>query len=142
MTLELWARRRATTASAQLLLGRRPCAARARSRTRMGMPHLTLDLRDAFRAGVVDAVLAEHAAGLTPNPCVRCNGHVRFDAMLELARAARRARRSPPATTRASTGDGAGLLRAAADPAQGPDLHARRARARRRSRACASRSAS
>lgn len=50
-----------------------------------GLPHLTLDLRDAFRAGVVDPYVADHAAGLTPNPCIRCNGHVRLDAMLDLA---------------------------------------------------------
>ena len=51
----------------------------------MGMPHFTLDLREEFRAGVVTPWLDEHAAGLTPNPCVRCNGHVRLDAMLEFA---------------------------------------------------------
>jgi tRNA-specific 2-thiouridylase len=33
----------------------------------------------------VDDFIAEHAAGRTPNPCVRCNGLVRFDAMLALA---------------------------------------------------------
>jgi tRNA-uridine 2-sulfurtransferase len=44
------------------------------------------DLRAEFRAGVVDGWLSDHAAGLTPNPCVRCNGNVRLDAMLELAR--------------------------------------------------------
>ncbi len=52
---------------------------------RMGLPHLTVDLRAEFRAGVVDPYLADHAAGLTPNPCVRCNGHVRLDAMVDLA---------------------------------------------------------
>jgi tRNA-specific 2-thiouridylase len=52
---------------------------------RMGLPHFTLDLRDAFRAGVVDPYLADHAGGLTPNPCIRCNGHVRIDAMLDMA---------------------------------------------------------
>jgi tRNA-specific 2-thiouridylase len=51
----------------------------------MGLPHFTLDLRDEFRAGVVDPWLADHAAGLTPNPCVRCNGNVRLDAMLAFA---------------------------------------------------------
>ncbi|HEV3000006.1 MAG TPA: tRNA 2-thiouridine(34) synthase MnmA [Solirubrobacteraceae bacterium] len=51
---------------------------------RLGLPHLTLDVRDAFRAGVVDPYLADHAAGLTPNPCIRCNGGVRLDAMLAL----------------------------------------------------------
>jgi len=50
----------------------------------LGMPHLSIDLRAEFRAGVVEHWLAGHAAGLTPNPCVRCNGSVRLDAMLEL----------------------------------------------------------
>jgi tRNA-specific 2-thiouridylase len=50
----------------------------------LGMPHLSIDLREQFRAGVVDGWLSDHARGLTPNPCVRCNGKVRLDAMLEL----------------------------------------------------------
>src|ERR671933_237046 len=52
---------------------------------RMGLAHFTLDLRDEFRDGVVEPWLAGHADGLTPNPCVGCNGHVRLDAMLGFA---------------------------------------------------------
>ena len=81
----------------------------------MGLAHFTLDLRAEFRAGVVDPWLAEHAAGLTPNPCVRCNGNVRLDAMLAFAdrlgaatlTTGHYARRTPE-----------GLLRLAADPAK------------------------
>ncbi len=51
----------------------------------LGLPHFSIDLRDEFRAGVVEPWLAGHAGGLTPNPCTRCNGEVRIDAMLELA---------------------------------------------------------
>jgi tRNA-specific 2-thiouridylase len=51
----------------------------------MGIPHLTLDLRERFRAEVVDRFIDGYAEGRTPNPCVSCNGHVRFDAMLDLA---------------------------------------------------------
>jgi tRNA-specific 2-thiouridylase len=66
------------------------CSAQAVRRARelahsLGMPHFSIDLRAEFRSGVVDSWLADHAAGLTPNPCVRCNGNVRLDAMLELA---------------------------------------------------------
>src|SRR5207248_9532825 len=65
------------------------CSAEAVRRARalahdMGMPHLSIDLRAEFRSGVVEHWLADHATGLTPNPCVRCNGSVRLDAMLEL----------------------------------------------------------
>ncbi len=82
---------------------------------RMGLAHFTLDLRDEFRAGVVEPWLADHAAGRTPNPCVRCNGAVRLDAMLAFAD------RLGAATL--TTGHYArrtydGLLRLAADPAK------------------------
>jgi tRNA-specific 2-thiouridylase len=113
VTLELWrdpendAERSCCSASAVR-------AARAVAH-RLGLPHFTLDLRDGFRAGVVEPWLAEHAQGLTPNPCVRCNGHVRLDAMLAFAD-----RLGAPAL---ATGHYArraadGLLRAAADPAK------------------------
>jgi tRNA-uridine 2-sulfurtransferase len=52
---------------------------------KMGIPHFTIDLREEFRAGVVEPFIAGFAAGETPNPCVGCNGHVRLDAMLDLA---------------------------------------------------------
>ncbi len=51
----------------------------------LGVPHLTLDLEDAFRATVVDRFVSGYASGETPNPCVICNGELRIDAMLDLA---------------------------------------------------------
>ncbi len=51
----------------------------------LGLPHLSIDLRERFRRDVVEPWMAEQLAGLTPNPCIRCNGHVRLDAMIELA---------------------------------------------------------
>jgi tRNA-specific 2-thiouridylase len=82
---------------------------------RLGLPHITLDLRDAFRAGVVEPWLAEHEEGLTPNPCIRCNGHVRLDAMLDLAD--RLGARGLATGHYARVGDD-GLLRPAADEAK------------------------
>lgn len=52
---------------------------------RLGLPHLTLDLRGEFRDGVVQPFLDGHVEGRTPNPCVLCNGDVRIDAMIALA---------------------------------------------------------
>jgi tRNA-uridine 2-sulfurtransferase len=51
----------------------------------LGVPHVTLDLRDAFRETVVDEFVAAHGAGLTPNPCMRCNGGFRFHALAAFA---------------------------------------------------------
>jgi tRNA-specific 2-thiouridylase len=51
----------------------------------IGVPHLTLDLEEDFRRRVVEDFIRGHEAGVTPNPCVRCNGSVRLDAMAALA---------------------------------------------------------
>lgn len=51
----------------------------------MGLAHFTLDMRKRFRESVVTNYLEEYGAGRTPSPCVRCNGALRFDAMLGLA---------------------------------------------------------
>jgi tRNA-uridine 2-sulfurtransferase len=83
VTLELWSDPEndgeLSCCSAQAVRGARELA------HRLGMSHLSIDLRAEFRAGVVEGWLTDHAAGLTPNPCVRCNGNVRLDAMLDLA---------------------------------------------------------
>jgi tRNA-uridine 2-sulfurtransferase len=83
VTLELWSDPEndgsLSCCSAQAVRGARGLA------HELGVPHFSVDLRAEFRAGVVDPWLSDHAAGLTPNPCVRCNGNVRLDAMLELA---------------------------------------------------------
>jgi tRNA-specific 2-thiouridylase len=82
----------------------------------MGLPHVTLDLRERFRAEVVDHFLDGYAAGRTPNPCVRCNGQVRFDAMLDLARALGAARLATGHYARIERDEHGALVRAAADP--------------------------
>lgn len=82
---------------------------------RMGLPHFTLDLRAEFRAGVVEPFLAGHAQGVTPNPCVGCNGHVRLDAMVAFAD---RIGAAALATGHYARTTEDCLLRAAADPAK------------------------
>ncbi len=96
------------------------CSASAVKRARalaheLGLAHLTLDLRESFRAGVVEPWIAGHAAGLTPNPCVRCNGEVRLDAMLDLAS---RLGAAQLATGHYARVGADGLLRTAVDPAK------------------------
>jgi tRNA-specific 2-thiouridylase len=51
----------------------------------LGLPHVTLDLREEFREVVVDPFVASYRAGETPNPCTSCNGAFRFDALLAFA---------------------------------------------------------
>ena len=85
---------------------------------RMGLPHVTLDLNEAFRRAVVDDFLAGHAAGTTPNPCIRCNGLVRFDAMLALADRVGAARLVTGHYARIAHDAHGPLVRRAADPAK------------------------
>ena len=112
VTLELW-RDPANDAESSCCSASAVSTARALAH-RLGLPHFTLDLRAEFRGGVVEPYLADHAAGLTPNPCVRCNGHVRLDAMLDFA--------DRLGAVTLATGHYArtrdGLLRLAADPAK------------------------
>jgi tRNA-specific 2-thiouridylase len=113
VTLELW-RDPANDAEASCCSAHAVRLARSVAH-RMGLAHFTLDLRAAFAAGVVAPFLADHAAGLTPNPCVRCNGDVRLDAMLAFAD---RLGAADLATGHYARVTGDGLLRAAADPAK------------------------
>ena len=52
---------------------------------RLGLPHVTLDLREEFRAAVVAPFVRGYARGETPNPCIRCNGSFRFGELLAFA---------------------------------------------------------
>jgi len=114
VTLELWSDPgtdgELSCCSPQAVRGARDLA------HRMGIPHITLDLRERFRAEVVDGFLDGYAAGRTPNPCVRCNGEVRFDAMLELAGALGAARLATGHYARIARDERGPLVRAAADP--------------------------
>jgi len=113
VTLELW-RDSANDAEASCCSAHAVRLARSVAH-RMGLPHFTLDLRAAFAAGVVAPFLADHAAGLTPNPCVRCNGNVRLDAMLAFAD---RLGAADLATGHYARVTSDGLLRTAVDPAK------------------------
>jgi tRNA-uridine 2-sulfurtransferase len=113
VTLELW-RDAANDAERSCCSASAVRGARAIAHS-MGRAHFTLDLREEFRAGVVDPWLAEHAAGLTPNPCVRCNGAVRLDAMLAFAD---RVGAATLTTGHYARRTSEGLLRLAADPAK------------------------
>jgi tRNA-specific 2-thiouridylase len=113
VTLELW-RDAANDAEASCCSAHAVRLARSVAH-RMGLPHFTLDLRAAFAEGVVAPFLADHAAGLTPNPCVRCNGNVRLDAMLAFAD---RLGAADLATGHYARVTPDGLLRVAADPAK------------------------
>jgi tRNA-specific 2-thiouridylase len=54
---------------------------------RLDIPHYVLNFRDVFAETVIANFLDEYRRGRTPNPCVRCNDHVKFGTVLLKARA-------------------------------------------------------
>jgi tRNA-specific 2-thiouridylase len=87
VTLRLWLdpdgpnAERACCSPEAVLSARETCHA-------LGVPHVTLDLRDEFRRAVVEPFVRGYARGETPNPCIRCNGGFRFAQLLAFARRA------------------------------------------------------
>lgn len=51
----------------------------------LGFPHYILDIREDFGDSVIDYFTDEYIAGRTPNPCVMCNTHIKWDALLRRA---------------------------------------------------------
>jgi tRNA-uridine 2-sulfurtransferase len=81
----------------------------------LGLPHVTLDLRDEFRRAVVGPFVRSFARGETPNPCVRCNGSFRFAELLAFARRAGAGRLATGHYARTVSHEGRRLLARAAD---------------------------
>ncbi len=82
----------------------------------LGIPHVTLDLRDDFRRAVVDPFVRGYARGETPNPCIRCNGAFRFGRLLAFARRAGADRLATGHYARIVEHRGRRLLARATDP--------------------------
>lgn len=81
VTLRLWLdpdgpdAERACCSPAAVVAARETCHA-------LGLPHVTLDLREGFRRAVVQPFVDGYARGETPNPCAGCNGDFRFHELL------------------------------------------------------------
>jgi tRNA-uridine 2-sulfurtransferase len=115
VTLRLWLdpkgpdSERACCSPAAVIAARETCHA-------LGLPHVTLDLREEFRASVVDSFVRGYARGETPNPCIRCNGSFRFDELLAFTHRAGAGRLATGHYARIVERDGRQLLARAADP--------------------------
>lgn len=52
---------------------------------KFGFPHYIIDLREEFGTYIIDDFVNEYMAGRTPNPCVLCNTHIKWEALLKRA---------------------------------------------------------
>src|SRR3954464_1430897 len=117
VTLRLWidpaapASERACCSPEAVISARETCHS-------LGLPHLTLDLREEFRRAVVGPFIRGYARGETPNPCIRCNGSFRFAELLAAARRIGAARLAPGHYVRVREHRGRQLLARAADSAK------------------------
>ncbi|HUX83717.1 MAG TPA: tRNA 2-thiouridine(34) synthase MnmA [Chitinophagaceae bacterium] len=50
-----------------------------------GFPHYVLDIREEFNGHVIEDFVGEYLSGRTPNPCVLCNTHIKWEALLKRA---------------------------------------------------------
>ena len=83
---------------------------------RLGLPHVTLDLREEFRRAIVGPFIRGYAKGETPNPCIACNGSFRFAELLAFAERAGASRLATGHYARIVRHRGRLLLARAADP--------------------------
>jgi tRNA-specific 2-thiouridylase len=117
VTLRLWLdpdgpdAERACCSPEAVLAARETCHA-------LGLPHVTLDLREEFRRAIVEPFVQGYARGETPNPCIRCNGSFRFAELLAFARRAGAARLATGHYARIVEHRGHTLLARAADQAK------------------------
>jgi tRNA-specific 2-thiouridylase len=82
----------------------------------LGLPHVTLDLREEFRRAIVDPFVRGYERGETPNPCIACNGSFRFAELLAFAKRAGAARLATGHYARVVRHRGRLLLARGADP--------------------------
>ncbi len=50
---------------------------------KLGIPHTVLDLSQEFSSYVIDSFVSTYLCGKTPNPCIECNRHIKFGALLD-----------------------------------------------------------
>jgi tRNA-specific 2-thiouridylase len=117
VTLRLWLDPRGPDAERACCSPEAVLAAR-RSCHRLGLPHITLDLREEFRRAVVAPFVRGYAEGQTPNPCIRCNGSFRFAELFSFAERAGASRLATGHYTRIVERGGRLLLARAADEAK------------------------
>lgn len=60
--------------------------AREVAQARLGIPHVVLDCHEQFAESVIDPFVESYLTGRTPNPCIACNRHLKFEHLFAKAR--------------------------------------------------------
>lgn len=81
-----------------------------------GFAHYVLDFESRFRDFVIEGFIQGYEAGETPSPCIRCNQHLKFDALMDRAEALQAPFVATGHYATITHGGGRWQLRKAADP--------------------------
>jgi tRNA-specific 2-thiouridylase len=87
MTMRLYDARGTPAASGGRCCGPRDIEDARAVAAHLGIPHYVVDLAAEFGEAVVEDFVEAYLAGETPNPCVKCNQHIKFTPLLQRARA-------------------------------------------------------
>ena len=86
MTMRLYDARGSVASSGGRCCGPRDIEDARAVAAHLGIPHYVIDLEADFSRDVVDDFVEAYLDGETPNPCVKCNQHIKFTPLLERAR--------------------------------------------------------
>jgi len=85
VTMQLWGKDVCVSSGTRLCCSVRDAMDAKAVAKRLGIQHEVLELVELFRARVIDYFVDSYRQGLTPNPCIACNDHIKFGALLEHA---------------------------------------------------------
>ena len=85
ITLQLWGKDVCVSSGTRLCCSVRDAMDAKAVAARLGIRHQVLELVEEFRANVIDYFVDSYQEGLTPNPCIACNDHIKFGALTRTA---------------------------------------------------------
>ena len=85
ITLQLWGKDVCASSGTRLCCSVRDALDAKAVARRLGIRHETLELAETFRATVIDYFVQGYRRGQTPNPCIACNDHIKFGALMARA---------------------------------------------------------
>lgn len=85
MMMRLWSEETAAGGSHNRCCTPDQMADARRIAAKLGIPFYVLDTKEFFRNTIVEFFIDQHRQGVTPNPCLECNRHIRFNYLLKNA---------------------------------------------------------
>jgi len=85
VTLQLWGKDVCASTGTKLCCSVRDTLDAKAVAKRLGITHHVLELADTFRTKVIDYFVDSYEQGLTPNPCIACNDHMKFGELMDYA---------------------------------------------------------